>query len=166
MSVIKDSLFYGKILLFGEYGIIEDSMGLSIPYNSCKGSFIFHSDDKDFSKDSNTELKKYLTHLQELNNNNTLPCELDLETFKTDIFNGMLFDSSIPQGYGVGSSGALVAAIYNKYCSNKLGSTENQDILALKHIFGELESYFHGTSSGLDPLICYLNLPISTIFFN
>lgn len=160
MSVIKDSLFYGKILLFGEYGIIEDSMGLSIPYNSYKGSFIFYSEDEQFSKNSNTELKKYLTHLQKLEANNELPCQLDLITFKEDIEKGMLFDSSIPQGYGVGSSGALVAAIYNKYCTNKLNSTENADILELKKIFGKLESYFHGTSSGLDPLICYLNLPI------
>jgi len=160
MSVIKDSLFYGKILLFGEYGIIEDSMGLSIPYNSYKGSFIFHSDDEKFSLDSNLELQKYLSHLNTLKAENNLPCELDLDSFEEDISNGMLFDSSIPQGYGVGSSGALVAAIYNKYCTNKLGSSDNTDILELKRIFGELESYFHGTSSGLDPLICYLNLPI------
>ena len=31
-------LFYSKILLFGEYGIIEDSKGLSIPYNFYKGA--------------------------------------------------------------------------------------------------------------------------------
>ena len=31
--MIKESLFYSKILLFGEYGIIQDAMGLSIPYN-------------------------------------------------------------------------------------------------------------------------------------
>ena len=31
--MIKDSLYYAKILLFGEYGIIENSMGLSIPYH-------------------------------------------------------------------------------------------------------------------------------------
>ena len=29
---------HGKILLFGEYGIIKDSKWLSIPYNSYKGS--------------------------------------------------------------------------------------------------------------------------------
>ena len=90
----------------------------------------------------------------------TLPSVDVIKAFNFDISKGMLFDSSIPQGYGVGSSGALVAAIYNKYCINKLGSTDNSDILELKRIFGELESYFHGTSSGLDPLICYLNLPI------
>ena len=30
---MKGPLFFAKILLFGEYGIIKDSMGLSIPYN-------------------------------------------------------------------------------------------------------------------------------------
>ena len=30
---MKGPLFYAKILLFGEYGIIKDSKGLSIPYN-------------------------------------------------------------------------------------------------------------------------------------
>jgi hypothetical protein len=29
---MKGPLFYSKILLFGEYGIIRDSKGLSIPF--------------------------------------------------------------------------------------------------------------------------------------
>jgi mevalonate kinase len=37
----------------------------------------------------------------------------------------MYFDSSIPQGYGVGSSGALVAAIYDKYAQDKITVLEN-----------------------------------------
>ena len=35
---MKGPLFYSKILLFGEYGIIKDSKGLSIPYNYYKGA--------------------------------------------------------------------------------------------------------------------------------
>jgi len=35
---MKGPLFYSKILLFGEYGIIEDSKGLSIPYNFFNGA--------------------------------------------------------------------------------------------------------------------------------
>lgn len=31
-------LFYSKILLFGEYGIIKDSKGLAIPYNCYNGT--------------------------------------------------------------------------------------------------------------------------------
>ena len=34
---MKAPLFYSKILLFGEYGIIKNSKGLSIPYNFLKG---------------------------------------------------------------------------------------------------------------------------------
>ena len=34
---MKAPIFYSKILLFGEYGIIKDSKGLSIPFNYFKG---------------------------------------------------------------------------------------------------------------------------------
>ena len=30
----------------------------------------------------------------------------------------------------------------------------------LKNIFSKMESHFHGESSGIDPLNCYLGLPI------
>ena len=75
----------------------------------------------------------------------------------------MYFDSSIPQGYGVGSSGALVAAIYDKYAHNKITVLENltrEKLLQLKMIFSQMESFFHGKSSGLDPLNSYLSIPI------
>src|SRR5690606_20286926 len=74
-----------------------------------------------------------------------------------------IFDSSIPQGYGVGSSGALVASIYDQYAHNKITVLENltrEKLLILKTIFSEMESFFHGKSSGLDPLNSYLSIPI------
>ncbi|MDA9887212.1 mevalonate kinase, partial [Flavobacteriaceae bacterium] len=73
------------------------------------------------------------------------------------------FDSSIPQGYGVGSSGALVAAIYDQYALDKITVLENltkEKLQQLKQIFSAMESFFHGKSSGLDPLNSYLSLPI------
>ena len=48
-----------------------------------------------------------------------------MEHFRNDVNSGMYFDSSIPQGYGVGSSGALVAAIYDKYAADKITVLEN-----------------------------------------
>ena len=161
--MLKDSKYYSKILLFGEYGIIKDSMGLSIPYNDYNGSFIFSEKKSEFSSLSNKNLNKFHHHLKALEGVNSLPCQLNLIQFYKDIENGIFFDSSIPQGFGVGSSGALVAAVYDKYCTNKIISKaqiSNKNILKLKTIFGQLEAYFHGTSSGLDPLICYLNLPV------
>ena len=161
--MLKESLYYSKILLFGEYGIIQDSMGLSIPYNDYNGKFIFSSDPDEFSKKSNSHLKTYHNYPLKIQANDNPLCQLDLKKFDEDINNGIYFDSSIPQGFGVGSSGALVAAIYDRYCTNKIAPEKNltnKNFLNLKAIFGEMEAYFHGKSSGLDPLICYLNLPI------
>jgi len=162
--MLKDSLYYGKILLFGEYGIIQDSMGLSIPYTDYNGKLLYPSETNQNSKKSNQQLTCFYNHLLNLSKDDSLPCKLDLISFKEDLDNGLFFDSSIPQGFGIGSSGAIVAAIYDKYCSEgKVSSNEeisNENILKLKQIFGNLESFYHGTSSGLDPLICYLNLPV------
>ena len=159
--MIKDSLYYGKILLFGEYGIIQDSMGLSIPYTDYNGKFLFENNTVESNK-SNQLLINFYNHLLALQSKKGLPCNLDLTQLKSDLDKGLHFDSSIPQGFGIGSSGAIVAAIYDRYCiKNKIGAESqisNENILELKNIFSKLESYYHGTSSGLDPLICYLKL--------
>ena len=157
---MTNPLFYAKILLFGEYGIIEDSQGLTLPYSFYKGTLKFSENQSDFEKKSNESLSKYSQYLSELN----LPeaFKINVEAFKKDIKKGLFFDSNIPQGYGVGSSGALVAAIFEKYSFIKYNLEEisKNQLKDLKKVFGELESYFHGKSSGIDPLICYMNLPI------
>ncbi|MGY6648597.1 mevalonate kinase family protein [Wenyingzhuangia sp. IMCC45574] len=157
---MKGPLFYAKILLFGEYGIIKDSKGLAIPYNSYKGAFKQADVLEGEALKSNGYLKDYFNYLQSLD---TTIVRFDLEQLESDIANGMYFDSSIPQGYGVGSSGAIVAAVYDKYAFDKITVLENltkEKLLKLKAVFGLMESYFHGTSSGLDPLNSYLSLPI------
>jgi len=162
MSLVKNTLFYSKILLFGEYGIIEDSMGLSIPYNEFYGHLTFENNGE-VSKKSNVGLKKLWKYLIGLKENNTLLAAIDLKQFEDDLKNGLSFDSSIPQGFGVGSSGALVAAVYTKYVANQTSSSDwnkGETILQLKKELGQIESFYHGKSSGLDPLICYLKLPV------
>lgn len=158
---MKGPLFYSKILLFGEYGIIEDSKGLSIPYNFYNGALKSDNNDSKEALSSNQHLQKFANHLEDLNQKGTI--SFDIDTLKKDVANGMYFDSSIPQGYGVGSSGALVAAIYDKYAFNKITVLENltkSKLLELKNIFSLMESFFHGKSSGLDPLNSYLSIPI------
>ncbi|RNC92603.1 MAG: mevalonate kinase [Allomuricauda sp.] len=158
---MKGPLFYSKILLFGEYGIIKDSKGLSIPYNFFKGALKSSSELNDDAKKSNEGLKDFAAYLEQIQEEKIV--SFDLGALKSDIENGMYFDSSIPQGYGIGSSGALVAAIYDKYAYNKITVLENltrEKLLTLKTIFGKMESFFHGKSSGLDPLNSYLSLPI------
>jgi mevalonate kinase len=160
---MKGPLFYSKILLFGEYGIIKDSKGLSIPYNFYNGALKVDEDPSEEAVKSNQSLRRFAKYLEELEINNPALVKFDLEALKKDINRGMYFDSSIPQGYGVGSSGALVAAIYDEYAQDKITVLENltrDKLLKLKKIFGEMESFFHGKSSGLDPLNSYLSIPI------
>ncbi|UMB62061.1 mevalonate kinase [Lutibacter sp. A80] len=157
---MKGPLFYAKILLFGEYGIIKDSKGLAIPYNSYQGALKKSEKFTAKTKSSNKNLLKFYKYLANLD---TKLVHFNLDEFRQDIEQGMYFDSSIPQGYGVGSSGALVASIYDKYADDKITVLENltrDKLLKLKDIFSLMESFFHGKSSGLDPLNSYLSLPI------
>ena len=160
---MKGPLFYSKILLFGEYGIIKDSKGLSIPYNFYNGALKVDDNPSETAIKSNESLGRFANYLGELSQKNPGLVQFDLASLNADIEKGMYFDSTIPQGYGVGSSGALVAAIYDKYATNKITVLENltrEKLLKLKKIFGEMESFFHGKSSGLDPLNSYLSIPI------
>jgi len=160
---MKGPLFYSKILLFGEYGIIRDSKGLSIPYNFYNGALKLDENPSAEAMKSNASLKRYVEYLEQLQNDQPELVTFNIEALKTDVSNGMYFDSSIPQGYGVGSSGALVAAIYDKYANNTITVLENltrEKLLQLKNIFSQMESFFHGKSSGLDPLNSYLSIPI------
>ena len=160
---MKGPLFYSKILLFGEYGIIRDSKGLSIPYNFYNGALKVSDLSDAVSLKSNESLQRFASYLEKLQSEQPELVTFDIERLKSDVANGMYFDSSIPQGYGVGSSGALVAAIYDQYANNKITVLENltrEKLLVLKTVFGQMESFFHGKSSGLDPLNSYLSIPI------
>lgn len=157
---MTNPLFYAKILLFGEYGIIEDSQGLTVPYSFYKGTLKFSDLSSEFERKSNLSLKKYSDYLMNIELDEKF--KLNIADFQKDNAGGLFFDSNIPQGYGVGSSGALVAAIFEKYSFIKYTpeSISKSELKELKKVFGVLESYFHGKSSGIDPLICYMNLPI------
>ena len=157
------TVFNAKILLFGEYTVIFDSKALIIPYSYFTGRLSRIGSDKytryDKAVESNRNMQKYLDFYKE---NKLLQDEvnLNIDQILIDLDDGMYFESNIPQGYGVGSSGALVAAIYERYAANPLRHFDKQSILKLKRIFALMESYFHGTSSGMDPLNCYIGKPI------
>ncbi|WP_428223475.1 mevalonate kinase family protein [Flavobacterium sp.] len=160
---MKGPLFYSKILLFGEYGIIKDSKGLAIPYNFYNGALKIEENPSEEAIKSNQSLQRFAQYLKELQEEQPALVTFNFSALEQDVAQGMYFDSSIPQGYGVGSSGALVASIYDKYALNKITVLENltrEKLLQLKGIFSQMESFFHGRSSGLDPLNSYLSLPI------
>jgi mevalonate kinase len=163
----RPEVFYAKILLFGEYSVICDSMGLTIPYAHFKGELGFLNKyrytDYDFAIESNRMLRDYQKHLLKLQHDGSLKCRLDLQHFGKDLDRQLFFESTIPQGFGIGSSGALCAAIYQRYARDRIRSHRNlrqEEVLRLKEIFAQMESYFHGISSGIDPLNCYLKYPL------
>ena len=71
---MTNPLFYAKILLFGEYGIIEDSQGLTVPYSFYKGTLKFSDSNAEFEQKSNQHLQNYAEYLTGL----ALPVDFDL----------------------------------------------------------------------------------------
>lgn len=159
--------FFAKVMLFGEYSVVFDSMGLTVPYSHFCGSFSFmeegHYSNDDLAVSSNHLLGEYLLYLMKLQSKEAAQLPLDLAAFEEDLSRGLYFESDIPQGYGIGSSGALVAAIYDRYSIIKLRDRESltsPEISALKALFSSMESYFHGRSSGIDPLVSFISRPL------
>lgn len=142
--------FSAKILMFGEYSLMVGSQALSIPYFDRSGQFI-RSTGKPIHLASQKYLSQFLHHLKK----HSAKLALDLESFEKDLTDEIAFETNIPIGYGLGSSGALVAAVYERYAHEK-----TDDLIRLKSIFSEMESFFHGKSSGLDPLVSYIQKPI------
>jgi mevalonate kinase len=154
-------MFNAKILLFGEYLVLHNSDALLIPLTRYSGKLTFTRalDRENGNMHSNKVLAEFHNYLIKEYQPESLTDWFDLTQFKHDVDAGLYFNSDIPVGYGVGSSGALVASIFNKYSKFPLEHWK-KDLSALKTNLAVLESYFHGKSSGLDPLLSYLNNPL------
>ena len=148
---ISRKIFHSKILLFGEHIINKGAMGLAAPVEHYHGLFKFGELRNRDIAESNKSLElfaNYIIHHDKISE------QYETNQFLEDIDNGLYFDSNILQGYGLGSSGALVAAVYHQYQKFK---RKNQPLNELKNELAQLESYFHGKSSGLDAMVCYLH---------
>lgn len=145
--------YSGKLLLLGEHIVLKGAQALAMPLPLYNGYWKFATNPDEITH-SLVGFEQYLLNLQE---ERKLVVDLDLITFKEEIDRGLYFNSNIPTGYGLGSSGALCAAIFDRYRVNK---TKEWSLIELKEIFAQLENFFHGSSSGTDPLITYVNSPI------
>ena len=63
---MKGPLFFAKILLFGEYGIIKDSKALSIPYNFYRGALKIPDQQTQVNEASHIKLKAFAAYLKTL----------------------------------------------------------------------------------------------------
>ena len=141
--------FPSKILLFGEHIVNKGAHALAIPYDAFYGKLSFDKQHSLFLEPSTLILDKIGTHIEQ---NPLLQGIYDLDKLRNDMQMGLCFHLNIPVGYGLGSSGAIVASIFDQYAVRK-----DFDYAELKHLLGETEGVFHGKSSGLDPLVSYLN---------
>jgi mevalonate kinase len=141
---MSDRQFSAKVLLFGEYTILLDGHALAIPLD------VFQSEWKQSTSCCELSLIEFCRFLK---NSEELNKILDLDQFEAHIKNGLCFDSKIPFGYGLGSSGALTAAVLHQYDTTHM----SRRIDDLKRILAQMESFFHGKSSGIDPLVSLEN---------
>lgn len=144
--------YYSKVIIFGEYSMIFDATALMIPLTRFSAQWRFASHlDASGGTASNASLHRFADYLSTVEGVKDV---IDLPRFNHDLQYNLFLESNVPSGYGLGSSGTLVAAVYDGYAKQK-----TDDLLQLKSLFGKMESYFHGSSSGIDPLQCYMGKP-------
>jgi mevalonate kinase len=135
-----------KAILFGEYSVLLGSQVLGVPLVDRYG---YWSTERGRNSKLTYGFIDYLLS----------DCSDFLDTHKVQqIADGHLFyRSTIKRGYGTGSSGAISAAIYD-YCA--ISPADDHDISSLRQQLSAIESFFHGKSSGFDPLISIKASPI------
>ncbi len=157
--------FFSKVLLFGEYSVIVEGRALMFPLERFSGKLTFeiHPGENETSmKKSNRKLREFAEVIRLSENFQSGDFTFDYQRMKADLDDGLYFCSNIPPGYGVGSSGALVAALFENYFykpSEFDRFLKEDDIQQVVFVLAEMESFFHGNSSGLDPLCSLFNRP-------
>jgi mevalonate kinase len=145
-------------MLVGEYGVVAGGSALTIPLHDFYAQIretgtIPPEKVKEASASTHylKQLFKYISGIPQ----DSFHAAPDLSYFEESLEQFWL-DMNIPTGYGLGSSGAVSAAVYTLFfrdAGNLLPLQQKED-LAL------IESYFHGKSSGVDALTCYLASPL------
>jgi len=127
-----------KIILLGEYSVLLDDRALALPFHQYSAAW---SQNTETARTFGSLLRERVTDL--------LATGILDERLYSDVHSGWHVDSSIPVGQGLGSSGALCAALYDTYAQ----AADNLQLIRKE--LQVLESVYHGTSSGVDPLVSY-----------
>ena len=134
-----------KVLLFGEHTVLRGGRGLAVPFPGFSLRWEHDAPDE--------RLLQFCDYLKE----HVSVDVLNWSRLEDDLLEDWRLVGNIPEGYGLGSSGAVCAAVFDRYATTKgrnLGLTELQQTLAI------MEGHFHGESSGTDPLVSYLQRPV------
>ncbi len=142
--------YSSKLLLFGEHIVIKGARALAMPYAGFQGRWSWNADDRRMQQ----SLPDFLRYIKA---KSTLAEALDYAAFEQDLEKGLYFEANIPTGYGLGSSGALCAAIYDRFAKQEIDRSNLKVIPALQEMLARMEGFFHQSSSGVDPLVCYMD---------
>lgn len=140
--------FPAKTLLFGEHILLRGASALSVPVPRFGGHWAWTQADKAAAMQGRLREFAQSEHLRRVQG-------IDINGFQLELARGIWLRTDMLSGYGLGSSGVVCAAVYDRYCREK--ATEIADI---KADLAQMESFFHHKSSGIDPLTSYLGQPI------
>lgn len=143
-------MFFAKLLLFGEYLLLHGAPALAVPIAAFGGDWAWSG-----AGETPDVFAERLQAFAESENLRSIS-GLDVAAFAEDLQRGLYFSSTIPVGYGLGSSGALVAAVYARYYRGAVPA----DLKLLQNTLAGLERFFHGSSSGIDPLTSFVGQPL------
>lgn len=144
-----------KLLLFGEHTVNAGSKALAMPLPIFSGKWCAApSLGPSELAARQMQLPQLADYLDQLQQRGELLATLDVGGFRRALEQGLTFESNIPTGYGAGSSGAIVAAIFDRW---QIADVNWElELPILRKMLAQMESFFHGTSSGTDPLICFM----------
>jgi mevalonate kinase len=149
----RTKTYPSKVMLAGEYGVLAGGTALTIPFHHFNVRVRERGDvpegkagEAEFSRRYLADLFRYISELPQ----DTFHARPDLDLFSSQLDTYWL-EMNIPTGYGLGSSGAVSAAIYDLF----FPEAGNNPLSRQKEDLATIESFFHGKSSGVDALTSY-----------
>ena len=140
-------------MLVGEYGVVLGGSALTIPFPTFSARIRSMNDIPPHKEQEARQSLEYLQRLYDYIQGipaSSFHAPPDLDHFSQNLQSYWL-DLNIPVGFGLGSSGAVSAAIYDLFFPDAAVLTMEQQ----KEDLAAIESYFHGKSSGVDALTCH-----------
>jgi mevalonate kinase len=151
--------YHAKLMLAGEYGVILGSEAITVPLE------MFHArlarreeaapDEEEKITASVNSIRDLITYILSLPRN-SFHATPEPGKFDQLLKKGLYIASTIPGGYGIGSSGAVSALFYDQFFQG----TGELDLKQKRKDLSTIESFFHGKSSGVDPMTCYTGTPL------
>lgn len=146
--------YHAKLMLAGEYGVISGGEALTVPLINFGAKLArtpgVNTPFNDRIAASVDSIRNLVTYINALPRNSFFAAP-DTKAIEGLLKKGYYIESDIPEGYGIGSSGAVSALIYDQFFSSNEALTMQQQ----QRDLAALESCFHGRSSGVDAMTCY-----------